>query len=251
MGFGKLFPKRSWKKKVLPLKKSSCCVVCLQHWNLPVWIHWILNVQSFTPRFKPVYVVSHLTPELLGVVSRRGESSAVSRVGCIVSAGVRGEILVEVCRRKRSCCPFATLLCSRNSPQLPPECPLALKGGAVTQAQKVFYLEVHCGCSDSKKVNFQAFLPLPLCSCRWETRFCCSTRSDVISGATWRGRSFLQKTFSLQPPQGMWTNWPLLMQDEGWLCEPSQNMNKNMWHTKRCWAKKSSKLRFWGSALDL
>lgn len=36
--------------------------------NLPVWEHWVLNVQSLTPRFKPVDVLSRLSPECLGTV---------------------------------------------------------------------------------------------------------------------------------------------------------------------------------------
>lgn len=80
--------------------------------NLPVWEHWILKVQSFTPWFKPVYVQSHLTPELLWLVPRCGEGSAVRRVGCIVSAALQGQTLTDVCRYVRSLCSYATLSCS-------------------------------------------------------------------------------------------------------------------------------------------
>ncbi len=82
----------------------------------------------------------------------------------MVSAALQSEILLNVCRCMRSCCPGATLLlCSWNSPQFPPECPFSQKRGAVIQAQNVLYLEQHClQLPLFQEVNFHAFRLLPV-----------------------------------------------------------------------------------------
>lgn len=100
--------------------------------NLPVGKHWVLNVQSFTPRLKPFDVVSNITPESVGVVPCHGESSAVRRVRRMVSAALLAEIVLGMCRRAVRCC-F----------QFVPGNPVARKLGAGIQAQNVFHLEVH------------------------------------------------------------------------------------------------------------
>lgn len=170
-------------------------VAVLVSHNLPIWEHGILNVQSFPPRFKPAYVPSHLTPEFLGVVPGCGEGSAVRGVGRILPAALRGEVLLDTCRRMRSSCTFASLLlllcCCTESPQFPPECPLPLNMSAVTQAHQVFYLEVH-RCR-FQKLNFHAFLLLPVCLVAGESQLPRSNASRRHAGAAQRQRRNLHK----------------------------------------------------------
>lgn len=113
-----------------------------KHWNLPVWKHWILNVQSFTPRFKPVYVPSGPAPEPVWVVSGCGEGSVIRRVGRIVPAALQGHRLVDVCTCVRPFCSCATSVCCTKRPHFPPDGPFAK-----SQTHYVFDLDLHCCCS--------------------------------------------------------------------------------------------------------
>lgn len=76
--------------------------------NLPVWKHWVFNMQTFAPRLKPADIFSHLTPETFRVVPCRSESSAVSAVGCIVPAALYSKKSMPSCSCMRSCCAQAS-----------------------------------------------------------------------------------------------------------------------------------------------
>lgn len=133
---------------------------CSSHWNLPVWEHRILNVQSFTPRLKPVYVAPHVSPKLFRVVPGRREDSAVRSIRCMLSAALRGEVRLKTPR----CFTCISLCCCTESPSKPPECLLPQDRSAVIQALDwVFYPEKHC--CWGRFLNFHAAFPRPSCFC--------------------------------------------------------------------------------------
>lgn len=140
-----LFPSSSLKKWLVGHVVSLWCDYDSVFYSacntefLPVWEHWVLNVQRFGPGLKPVDVLSHLSPVGLRLVPRCGEGSAVHRVRRVVPAAPRGDRLVFVCRCTRPCSSCDTLLC-RNSPKFPDKCPLPLHG---SPADEVLHVGVH------------------------------------------------------------------------------------------------------------
>ena len=205
--------------------------------HLPVWEHWILNVQSFTPRLEPADVLSRLSPERVGAVPGWGEGSAVQRVGRVAPA----ERLVAARRCVRSRSSAATLLLllrGGNRPQRPPGGPPAVEGGAVARAEEASHLEEHrcsgfCFCFVFiLRLNFQAssqllpvFLPAGegLSSCRSSDR-----RHVCRRGALKEGHK------SSQSPQGMRVNWMELMQEELWATVGPRYTTHTRTHTRGC-----------------
>ena len=184
--------------------------------HLPVWEHWILNVQSFTPRLEPADVLSRLSPERVGAVPGWGEGSAVQCVGRVAPA----ERLVAARRCVRSRSSAATLLLllrGGNRPQRPPGGPPAVEGGAVARAEEASHLEEHrcsgfCFCFVFiLRLNFQAssqllpvFLPAGegLSSCRSSHRRHVCRRGGKAGGRSKKGTNPHNRLKECE-----WTGW--------------------------------------------